>query len=167
MNRDRHSGETPPLAQHPPAALPALRAIAVFETFKAGVAVAATLGLLSLLHHDLHHLAAALIGYIGLDPGDHYPSLLLHYVDLLRDGSLRTLLLAVTAYVAIRLSEAWGLWFGRRWGEWLGALSGSLYLPFELRHLLHAPGVFGAAVLLVNLGLVLFLAWQLWRDRPA
>ena len=143
----------------------ALRVIATFEAFKGLLALAATLGLLGLLQRDLHHLAATLIGHVGLDPGGRYPTLLQHYVDLLYDANLRTLLLGAGLYVVVRLAEAWGLWFGHSWGEWLGALSGALYVPFELRHLLHAPGVAGAGVLALNLALVAFLGWELWREK--
>ena len=145
----------------------ALRAIAAFEALKGLLALGAMLGLLGLLHHDLHQLAVDLIGHIGLDPDGRYPTLLLHYVDLLQDTNLRTLVLAALAYVAVRWAEAWGLWRGRSWGEWLGALSGALYVPFELRHLLHKPGITSAAVLLLNVAVVLFLAWELWRERQA
>jgi uncharacterized membrane protein (DUF2068 family) len=115
----------------------------------------------------LHHLALALIGHIGLDPEAHYASLLLHYADLLHDANLRALFGLVTLYVALRLTEAWGLWHERRWGEWLAALSGGLYVPFELRHLLHRPTVTNGLVLAVNVAVVAFLGWQLWRDRHA
>jgi uncharacterized membrane protein (DUF2068 family) len=143
----------------------ALRAIALFEALKGGVALLAGLGLLSLLHHDLHHLATTLIGHVGLDPGGRYPALLLHYVDVLGDANRRTLVLTIAAYVAVRGAEAWGLWRERSWGEWLGALSGTLYVPFELRHLLHRPGIGGALVLVFNLAIVAFLGWQLWSER--
>ncbi len=143
----------------------ALRAIAVFEAVKGLLALGAALGLFSLLHQDLHHLVSALISHVGLDPGGHYPALLLHVVDVLKDTNLRTLMAVAAAYVSVRLAEAWGLWQGRSWGEWLGALSGALYLPFELRHLLHQPTATNAAVLLLNLGVVAFLGWQLWRER--
>ena len=143
----------------------ALRVIAVFEAVKGGLALCAALGLFSLLHHDLHHLASALISHVGLDPGGRYPTLLLHAVDVLKDANLRSLVAVAAAYVSVRLAEAWGLWHGRSWGEWLGALSGALYLPFELQHLLHRPGVINAAVLLLNAGVVAFLGWQLWRER--
>jgi uncharacterized membrane protein (DUF2068 family) len=145
----------------------ALRGIAVFELTKALIALGAALGLFSLLHHDLHHLASALISHVGLDPGGRYPTLLLHDLDVLKDTKLRTLLAAAGAYATVRLVEAWGLWHGRSWGEWLGALSGAIYLPFEWRHLLHQPSVTNVAVLLVNLAVVLFLGWQLWRERRA
>ena len=67
----------------------------------------------------------------------------------------------------MRWAEAWGLWQGHSWGEWLGALSGALYVPFELRHLLHRPTWLNAAVLMLNVAVVAFLAWELWRERRA
>lgn len=145
----------------------ALRAIAILEAAKGLLALAAALGLFSLLHHDLHRLASALISHVGLDPGSHYPGLLLQAVDVLKDTSLRTLMAVATVYISLRLAEAWGLWHGRSWGEWLGALSGAVYLPWEARHLMHQPGFISAAVLLLNAAVVAFLGWELWRERGA
>jgi uncharacterized membrane protein (DUF2068 family) len=159
---------SPPAAgPHAPDALSARqraqRLIALVEALKGIGALAASIGLLSLLHHDLRHVVAVLIGHFGLKPGDHYPEELLRYASILQDTSLRTLVALAGAYVSLRLIEAYGLWKGRAWGEWLGALSGAVYVPFELRHLLHRPGVFSAAVVLANVAIVAFLAWQLWR----
>lgn len=108
-----------------------LRAIAVFEGIKGLAALASSIGLLSLLHHDVRHLALELVGHFGLDPAQHYPALLLHYVDVLNSTPVSTLLWMASVYVGVRLTEAYGLWFGRRWGEWLGAFSSGIYIPFE------------------------------------
>lgn len=143
---------------------PALRAIAGFEALKGVVALAAVLGFLSLLHQDLHHIAASLIGHVGLDPGARYPAIILKDIDQLLSANRRTLLLTVAAYVFVRLLEAYGLWNERRWGEWLGALSGALYVPFEIRHLIHSPSIATAAVVVINMAVVGYLAWQL-RQR--
>ena len=142
----------------------ALRTIAIFEAIKGATALAASLGLLSLLHRDLHQLAEALISHFGLQPGAHYPSLILRETEVLQDANLRSLVLLAAGYVSLRFFEAYGLWFERIWGQWLGALSGALYVPFELWHLLYRPSVAGAAVLAANLLVVGFLAWQLWRE---
>ena len=141
-----------------------LRAIAAFEAVKGVTALAASVGLISLLHHDLHHVAEALVGHIGLDPGAHYPAMLLHDVDVLRDTNLRSLMLAASGYVLVRLIEAYGLWNERTWGEWLGALSGTLYVPFEVRHLIHRPTAAAGIVIASNIAVVGFLAWQLWHQ---
>lgn len=145
----------------------AMRAIAVFEAAKGLTAVAAGLGLLSLLHHDLHALAVALIGHFGLKPGDQYTALIVHYADVVADANRRSLMVLIVGYAALRLAEATGLWLERVWGQWLGALSGAFYLPFELRHLAHAPGIAGTAVVVGNLLIVGYLAWALWRERAA
>ncbi len=149
------------------AAQNALRTIAAFEAFKGMLALIASLGFLSLLHHDLHHLVAALIGHIGLNPGDHYPAMVLGSVDQLLATPHRTLLLLAGAYVLLRWLEAYGLWNTRPWGEWLGALSGALYIPFELRHFVHQPSWLNAAVVLLNLLVVGFLGWRLRQRRRA
>jgi len=145
----------------------AMRSIAIFEGFKGVLAIAATLGLFSLLRHDLHHLAATVIGNFGLSPGDHYPALLLHYADLIEDTNRRTLALLAVAYVTVRSAEAYGLWHERTWGQWLAAFSGAIYVPFEAQHLLFRPSIAGAVVLLTNLAIVTYLAVELWRERKS
>jgi uncharacterized membrane protein (DUF2068 family) len=156
---------TPPGGNRRRGALRTLRAIAVFEALKGAGALAASLGFFSLLHRDLHAPAAALISHFGLDPGGRYPAMVLRYADLIADQNLRNLVLLASGYVTLRLAEAYGLWFARPWGEWLGALSGALYVPFELRHLVHSPTAASAAVLAGNVLVVGYLALQLYRSR--
>ena len=143
----------------------ALKAIALFEATKGVAALASTIGLLSLLHHDLHHLALELVGHFGLDPKQHFPALLLQYVDQVNGTPLRSVVLLGGAYITIRLVEAYGLWFDRSWGEWVAALSGSLYVPFEVQHLIHQTTMISALVLLLNLGVVGFMLHRLYERR--
>jgi len=154
-----------PRKSHPVARRRALRTIAVFEAVKGVAALAASLGLLRLLRHDLHRVVVDFIGHLGLDPTDRYPSMVLQYADLLAGTNVISLVLLVTGYVLLRSFEAYGLWHERAWGEWLGALSGALYIPFELRHVMLHPHLVGAAVLGLNVLIVAFLAHQLWRGR--
>lgn len=151
--------------KHPVARRRALRTIAVFEAAKGLAALAASLGFLGLLRHDLRRIVAGLIDHFGLDRGQHYPSMLLHYADVLARTDLRSLVLLATAYVTVRFAEAYGLWHQRTWGEWLGALSGALYVPFELHHLAREPTPLGAAVLIINLVVVGYLAFVVWSER--
>jgi uncharacterized membrane protein (DUF2068 family) len=142
-----------------------LRAIAVFEGIKGITALAAIIGMLDLMHHDVRRLAIELIGRFGLNPDARYPSMLLHYADLLPDANVRSLVFLALGYVLGRLLEGYGLWNDRAWGEWLGALSGGLYIPFEIGHLMHRPSVISAVVLAANVLVVGFLVLQLWRRR--
>lgn len=143
----------------------ALRAIAIFEAVKGLAALAAGLGLLSLLHHDLHHLAFALIGHFGLNPHGHLSALLLGGADQLQhtDVNVYGLAALLLAYITLRMAEAYGIWHERVWGEWLAALSGAIYLPFELAHWIQHPNGINAGVLLFNLLMVAFLVHRRWR----
>lgn len=143
----------------------ALRTIAVFEAAKGVAALAALLGWLSLMHHDVHRLALEAIGHFGADPHSHYPELLLRYVDALNVTPVRTTVLLGAAYAALRWLEACGLWLDRTWGAWIGALGSGVYVPFELLHLRHSPTWQGLVVVCFNLALVLFLCWRLWQRR--
>ena len=115
------------------------------------------------MHHDVRHLAVELIGRFGSTPDARYSSLLLHYADLLTGADVGSLLRLAVVYIVMRFVEAYGLWRDRAWGEWLAALSGAIYIPFELQHLTHRLSFITAAVFIVNVCMVAFLAFRLWR----
>ena len=142
-----------------------LRAIALYEGLKGIAALAASIGLVSLLHHDLRHLVSDLIGHFGLDPEKHYPAMLLHYVDVLNRTNIRAVVFLAFAYAAIRIAEAYGLWHDHAWGEWVGAVSGAIYLPVEIWHQFHSVSWSGIFIFIANLAMVIFLVLRLWRRR--
>ena len=63
------------------------------------------------------------------------------------------LLFVMTLFLiaAIRFSETFGLWFERRWGEWLALVTTLAYIPLELMILSEGIRPFPLAVLVVNL----------------
>ena len=156
---------TQPVLPEPDARERAQRLIALLEAVKGLGVLAASAGLLNLLHEDARRWAEDFIGHFGLNPGGRYPAELLQYAQLLQDTSLRLLFLLACTYAALRLTEAYGLWRRRAWGEWLGAASGAVYIPFELRHFLHRPSVVSAAVIVINAAIIVFLLLQLRRRR--
>jgi uncharacterized membrane protein (DUF2068 family) len=143
--------------------LTSLKAIAIFEATKGFAALAGLIGVLDLLHQDVRAVVMALIGRFGLDPEAHYPSLLLHYAELLPNADVHMLVALGLAYIALRFLEAAGLWLGKAWGEYLGALSGGVYIPFELIHLIHEPSFLNFSVVLVNVLIVGYLTHALWQ----
>ena len=143
----------------------ALRAIAIFEASKGLAVLVALIGVLDILHRDVRAVAMALIDRFGLDAESHYPALLLHYADLLPNADVHTLVMLGVAYIALRFLEATGLWFAKAWAEYLGAVSGSIYIPFELSHLAHEPSLLNAGVVLLNVVIVAYLVRALWRRQ--
>lgn len=143
------------------------RAIAILEASKGIGALLALGGLLVLLHHDLHRLVLAWIGHLGLDPDAHYPQIVLESVDRVNATPVRTIALVATAYAAGRFIEAWGLWRDRAWGSWFGVVTGAMYLPFEIHHMVAHPGWQAALVLVINIGIVVYLLWGLRAQAQA
>ena len=141
----------------------ALHAIAIFEATKGLAALAGLIGVLDLLHHDARAAVMTLIGRFGLNPEGHYPSLLLHYADLLPETDVQMLVALGSAYIALRFIEATGLWLSKVWGEYLGALSGGIYIPFEVVHWVREPSWLNAFIVVLNAVIVGYLAQALWK----
>lgn len=152
-----------------PASCHAIRTIALVEALKGVIALLAAAGVMSLIHRqDLYDVALALVRHTHLNPASHYPQIFLdaaaHYQQ---QGRLVWLALGAAAYVGVRLAEAYGLWRGRAWAEWLAALSGAIYVPFDALHWLRHPSALGATVLLVNLAVVGVMVLALMQRRRA
>jgi uncharacterized membrane protein (DUF2068 family) len=150
---------------HPNAQRRTLRIIAGFEALKGLAALAALAGVLDLMHHDARQIAVELIGRFNLNAEHRFPSMLLHYAELLPGVPTSTVVGLGVGYILIRWIESYGLWYDRSWGELFGALSGALYIPFEVRHLVHKPSVVTVLVLAMNVFLVVYLALTLVRRR--
>ena len=144
-----------------------LKAMAGYEALKGVAAVAALLGLLSLLHRDLHQLALELIGRLHLKPTAHASEWLLQAADRLDTQDMRVVGAVIISYALLRWIEAWGLWHDKAWGEWLGALFSGLYIPLEVQHLLAHRHWQGALVLLLNIVVVAVLLRRLQLRRKA
>lgn len=142
------------MSDRAPAPVPhdsSIRAVAYFEAFKGVLALLAASGLLLLASQDVQDLVVRLARYGHLNPASHDPHVLL---SLLADVSQPDLLLmagGALGYATIRFFEAYGLFRERAWAEWLAAVSGGIYVPFELLALWRHPNWLSLAVLLVNL----------------
>jgi uncharacterized membrane protein (DUF2068 family) len=64
----------------------------------------------------------------------------------------------------VRFAEAYGLWFGRRWGEWVAALSGGIYVPVEIYELTRGFSALKLGALILN-ALVVAYMYHLLRRR--
>ncbi len=53
----------------------------------------------------------------------------------------------------------------RIWGEWFAALAGGVYLPFEIYELGKGVTPVRLGLFALNLGIVTYLARQLWLQR--
>jgi len=156
----------PALAQ--PSPRTGLRTIAVLEASKGVLVLLTALGLLSLLHRDVGAMAVHLVHGLHLNPDHRYPLLFLHAASQVTDTRLLILVEGALAYATVRFIEAYGLWQQRAWAEWLGVLSGSLYLPWEFYAVCKHATISAEAVLVLNLVIVLYLLscrWEAWKTK--
>jgi uncharacterized membrane protein (DUF2068 family) len=149
-----------------PGGLDGLRIVALFKFCKVILLMATAYGASRLLNPQF----AARLTLWSETLNDHFFQRLaqkaLEWVSNLNTSMIDGFVLVTIAYTALVLCEGIGLWLHRRWGEWLTACATSLLIPFELWKLIFKPGhrpLLLALVMLVNISIVLYLAWHLRR----
>ncbi|HEY4068534.1 MAG TPA: DUF2127 domain-containing protein [Burkholderiaceae bacterium] len=145
----------------------AMQAVALMEAVKGVIVLGAGFGLLTLLHRDVARIAVSLVTRLHIDPDAHYAGVFLDAAYHVTDKRLWLGAALAAAYSALRLGEGYGLWFERRWAEWLGAFGGAVYVPVEVYELLHKPSWVKAGTLTLNVVVVAYLVWILWSRRQA
>jgi len=165
MNDEKRSPGPPPATTRRDRQV--IRLVAAFEAFKGLIVVLTATGVLALIHHDLHALAARLVEHAHLDPAARYPRIFVDAATRLQDMRLWALALGAAAYAALRFVEAYGLYFERAWAEWLAAVSGAIYVPLECARLLRHHTWLSAGVLLLNIIVVVVMVRALMERRAA
>jgi len=136
-----------------------LRTVASFEAAKGILVLAAGLGLLSLIHHDVQRAAEEVVRHLHLNPARHYPRVFVEAAARATDSRLWLLAAGAFLYAGMRAVEAYGLWYARAWAEWFAIVSGGAYLPIEIYELAHRPSALKGGILAVNLGIVAYVAY--------
>jgi uncharacterized membrane protein (DUF2068 family) len=129
------------------------------EFFKGLVVLLAGFGVLSLVHRDVWDVAESFLEWLNVDPDTRYAKVFLSLADQVTDTKLWAVALVAAAYSSLRFIEAYGLWGEKAWAEWLALISGAIYLPFEVYELARRPDWIRLTILVVNLAVVLFMAY--------
>ena len=143
-----------------------LRTVAMIEALKGVLAVAAGFALAEFIRHDvdLENAAHKLLVGLRIDPDLRISHYFLRTVERVSDTNLWNVVAIIALYASLRFLESYGLWRQRIWGEWLAIVSGAIYLPFELRALIRHPTPIHWAVLLINIVIVVYIAYVRWED---
>jgi uncharacterized membrane protein (DUF2068 family) len=88
--------------------------------------------------------ARGILGYLGR-AFKYSPS------DLIKLGFV------LAAYAALEATEMVGLWFAKRWAEYLTFIATTAFVPFEIYELTHGISALKMLTLVVNLAVVLYL----------
>ena len=143
-----------------------LRAIAIDRAFHFVVlALLAVAVLLFANHqHDLHDRFYRVLNDLqtafgGNDSHGHKTGLL-HSLDqlfTLKTSKLRLAALGIGLYALLEGAEAVGLWYQKRWAEYLTFIATTALLPLELYELSHSVSPFKVIALIVNIAIVVYL----------
>jgi uncharacterized membrane protein (DUF2068 family) len=112
------------------------------------------------LHHRFYRVLNDLQIAFGGNPSHPRQSGLLHELDqlfTLQSSKLRLAGLGIAAYAALEGAEAVGLWWQKRWAEYLTFIATTALLPLELYELSHKISPFKVIALIVNLAIVVYL----------
>jgi len=139
--------------------------VSIFEGAKGLLVLLVGLGLLEFIHKDLHLFAEQIVGQFHLNPARHYPRIFIDAINHLTDGQLLAMAFSALLYSAVRFVEAVGLWLQKQWAEWFGLLTGGLYIPIELLEITRGMTWPKVTVLIVNTGVVGYLACILYQSR--
>jgi uncharacterized membrane protein (DUF2068 family) len=142
-----------------------LRAVAAFEFFKGIFVVLMGLCAIILMHKDVWLLAEILLAKLHVNTDRRFAQVFLDFADSITDAGLWAAARIAFAYAALRFTEAYGLWKGRTWAEWVALVSGSLLLPLEVRELMRGISVLRSALLIGNLAVVLYMLHVIRANR--
>jgi uncharacterized membrane protein (DUF2068 family) len=85
-----------------------------------------------------------------------------HELDKLFTLSRGTLIeagIALLCYAALELTEAFGLWYGKRWAEYLTFIATVILLPFEVYELSERISPLKIIGFLINLAVAIYLIY--------
>jgi uncharacterized membrane protein (DUF2068 family) len=142
-----------------------LRAVAAFEFFKGTFVVVMGICALALVHKDTWLLAESLLALLHISTDHRYAQIFLDFADSVTDARLWAAARIAFAYAVLRFTEAYGLWKGRKWAEWVALVSGTLLLPFEVRELFRGVTVLRCGLLIGNLAIVFYMLYVILENR--
>jgi uncharacterized membrane protein (DUF2068 family) len=140
-----------------------LRLIALDRAIHVVILTVLALVLFTVASHDasLHRDYINIMNDLsGGDPGASQVRGVLGYLRRAFEYSPRHLIqlgLAVAAYAALEATEMVGLWFNKRWAEYLTLLATSLLIPFEIYELTLGVSVFKVITFIINVAIVVYL----------
>jgi len=138
--------------------------ISVEKTIKAVVLLLVGLKLISLFDQDVHARAADFVTRHGIDIGNRYVHVFLERLVGVTNSQIVTWSVVAFVYSTVLLIEALGLWFQKRWAEYLTAVSTALLIPLEVYEIWERFTWVRIAALVINIFIVWYLATRL-RDE--
>ncbi len=155
-------GETVPKVHHPGDR--ALVWIAAYNFSKGLLMFTLALGFLGLLHRDVDAVVGNWLGAHGVSLENAHVVALLARLDLVTDHQLLVLSGVTFVFGGVFITEGVGLFFKKRWAEFLTIAVTASFVPVELFESVKHFGPVKFILLIVNVAIVCCLIWILKKN---
>jgi uncharacterized membrane protein (DUF2068 family) len=162
LRRDVHSAEI-----MKPRERRMLRGIALFKLAKAALLIVLGVTALKLVNTDIVSGLENWVPQIGFGPASHYIGHAILKASELTPSKILDVGVGSFIYAALFLTEGLGLWFLKRWAEWMTIVITSSLVPVEVWEIIRRPHWAKFAVLVINLALVAYLVWLVRNKEEA
>ena len=143
-----------------------LLTISIFKGLNAVVLLVVGFGLLKLLHQDVGEATETFLRSLRIDPDNEFLGWILAKLSLISDPKkIATLGSASLGYGAVLSVEGVGLYFEKRWAEYLTIIVTASFLPLEVYELVKKCDVVNISMLIINLAIVAYLLVTI-RNSP-
>ncbi len=141
----------------------------MFEALKGVVALLVAYAFIHMIHKDVDFgdVAERILRFLHIGLHHHLAQQFMSAAGKLSDAHIATVLGLAIVYATLRFVEGYGLWKQRAWAEWLAIASGCLYIPIEIQRLVRHPNEFHWSILIINILVVLYIAWVRWDEIKA
>ena len=124
------------------------------------------IGLFKLLHKDVEGVLEQWLLAVRINPWNHhYVSAGVEKAGQVSDQKLEGLSALSFGYAALFLTEGIGLFYEKRWAEYLTVVATASFIPFEIYEVIrHCTGM-KIILLVINVGILIFLLFKLREPR--
>src|SRR5215203_3008337 len=132
--------------------------ISGFKFLKGLLLLVVGIKLLTLLNRDVAEWFSEFVARHNIDAENHYVHSIIEKLTGVTNNKLIAFSIGSFLYAALQFTESIGLWFEKRWAEFLTVIATCILIPVELYEVYERFTWFRIAVLILNL----FVIWYLW-----
>jgi uncharacterized membrane protein (DUF2068 family) len=131
--------------------------IALERTLRGLLLLAAGIYLLAKAGANFGDIANHIAARLELDPQRPWIRHLVARLGRLRKHEVQLFGVLAIGYAALEITEGVGLFYRKRWAEWLTVIATSLLVPIEVYELVRHPSWLKAGGIVVNIAIVVYL----------
>jgi uncharacterized membrane protein (DUF2068 family) len=143
-----------------------LRAIALFKLAKVALLLLVAFGANRLLHGDFAELLEQWAATVRVESLNRAVVWMINQLLNVDHKMLEELQVGSLVFALLFVIEGMGLWFERRWAEYLTVVMTASLIPFEIYELVRHATALKVIVLMVNIAVMIFLIIFIRRGEP-